>query len=766
MADKLAQGVSVITTFVDGETPTAAKLNSITAQLRNASQQLERAVGDIHGQSYPYSSATSERLTLAYGRDASGALGASESRSLDIANLARLIGPASAVNPAFLEGSKEVTEPVPADVTEFCLRYPPASTATVSFSKDGVGETFETKRSVIADLAGADEYYIDDLGRVFCTSATDSVDPGTVTYTMNSAAWFGGHAGYLGSGFNVIPGPNQLSSGGSGCTIGAPDAQGRRAVSLPTLEYAQYNATMDNVALDAADPMYQEQPVLPGAITENYTSGEIIPEGFLLLKNWTTGEVYDQAQYTYSSSTSFLIGNVDITTEVDRGDVFCVITVATDITTSIDDLRRKSQHAHDRNFGEPLVPAASISDWTAGPWGSRGGFTASAVEGNYAPQYLHRYGYQSGENDWNDKNIMRGDFVVGKQGASEGGYFDSSGVSYSIYLGDTSGPRIYNNSTSLYVEVPGDILLDSGANVDIDAVGNGQFEVHGGDLSLISNGGDVRIGGGLEVFFDAGDAYVTDSWVDNVGLRVDLGAGNIAFPAQSAIGDSLAAGPFNSDRYTNNLDLWAIDENGSTSSSSTGTGSNHYATTQTTGSEAGNSGWVTPAFQVIHYAQWNRDFSANNPVEEDGGTDPVTWGNMSHWHATITLPTYLQAEFADNLGAHAVLGAIVMVKPSAANNRWFIAGGSGRFGDADGERVIAYLDADSATAGNNQIRILIAADGYNGAGGSTGQLFHKSRYQGGAASGDTPGTIDVDVKILLFVAAPTDSIGGIPNILV
>ena len=48
MADKHKQGVSVETTFVEGETPSPAKLNSITSQLRYAASELEKAVGDAH----------------------------------------------------------------------------------------------------------------------------------------------------------------------------------------------------------------------------------------------------------------------------------------------------------------------------------------------------------------------------------------------------------------------------------------------------------------------------------------------------------------------------------------------------------------------------------------------------------------------------------------------------------------------------------------------------------------------------------------------
>ena len=489
MADKLKQGVNVLTTFVEGETPTGAKLNSITAQLRNASQQLEKAVGDIHGGSYPYSSSNAARLSTAYGQAAGAALAGAETRSLDIASLARLIGPASALNPLVVEGDLEITEDVPPNVTEFSLQYPPEDPTAVTFSQNGVGEAFETPRTTVVSLAAAGEYYVDTLGRVFCTQKTRLINPGTVTYTINRSSWSGG-PNYEGSRFNVIPDPNQLSAGGSGCIVGPADTQGRRPVALPVAAFAQFNHSMDSIELDDADPNYQYQLVLPQVLTENYVSGDLIPAGFLVLKNWTTGEVYDRAEYTYISSTSVLIGGVDITTEVDRGDDFCVVTVGTDIATSIDDLRRKMRHGHDRSFGEPLVPASAIAEWTVGPWGSKGTFTASTISGNYAPQYLHRYGYQSGENPWNDANVMRGDLVLGVDLGPSNYVAPSTGAlpadSFKLAFGHPDRSYLYDEAAGpFWVRSYKDLTAYAGRDLVLESVDDWSA-VAGGHLEMTS----------------------------------------------------------------------------------------------------------------------------------------------------------------------------------------------------------------------------------------------------------------------------------------
>jgi len=758
MADKLQQGVSVLTTFVDGETPTAAKLNSITAQLRNAAKLLEAAVGDVHDQSYPYSSATAARLSLAYGRTSdSNALTSAETRRLDIANVARLIGPASNLNPELLPGDMTPTEGVPTGVYEFSLQYPPESTVGLVFTKTAVGEPFQTLRASKADLDAAGDYFVDAEGRVFTTLITDAVSPGTVTYTVNADSFHGGPS-YLGSRFNVMPDPNQLSAGGSGCTVGAADAQGRRAITLPTVTHQQMNATRSAVALGTADPNYNSALTLPLAITEAYSVGEVLPSGFLLLKNWTTGESYDLAEYTYNGPTSVLIGLVDITVEVDRGDSFVIVTVGTDLTTSVDDLRRKSRHAHDRSFGEPLVPAAAIGDWTAGPWGARGSFTASEIDSNYAPQYLHRYGYSSGENDWNDQNAMRGHLLMGRSNQSPGNYVDVNGTSYSIYWGSLAGPRLYNVSDTLNGTSGGWDLVATDSSFSIKS--------EGGDLILTSTSDDILVKGGLRLDLLAGDPYVTADHINDAGM-FNNAAGNMDFGYSAVGSDSLITGPMAS-YYTTSLSLWAIDENGSTSSSSDGTGTKHYATTQNNGAEVGNAGWKVPAFQVLHYAQQDLDFAAFDNTDSDGGGSGVTYTNTVCWAATITLPTYLFDQFADEMGAHAIIGYTVMVKSFHTGETWHSLGGAARLGQGTidpfkigGERVSSNLIGDASSAAGNKIKIMIAANG------NTEQHFHKTRWMTsrGDSVGDVAADVGIDVKVTLLVAAPTNSVVGLRSVL-
>lgn len=437
MADKLKAGIAVRTTFVAGESPKAAKLNSLTSQLQNASARLEAAIGDIHSESYPYSSITLEKLSLEYGRSqtASGSLSGASTRDLDIANLGRLIGPAGNLNPHSL-GPQEITESVPTGYHEFALRFPPDVPSAVSFSDTTV---FDTYRAAVADLDAAGDYHIDSFGRIYSVSTTAG---GTVTYDFDPQAHGGGN-NYQDASFNVIPDANQLDTG-DGCAVGGLDSEGRRPVTLPTATHHHYNASYSSVVLGVADVAYGQQLYLPKILVDNYASEEEIPGGFLFLKNYTKNKIYKNAVYYYNSPTSILIGGEDITDDVTDGDVFCIVTIGTDITSSIDDLRKKLYHSHDRSFGEPLIPIQAIVGILSAA-GTSGVFVPSEMPGNLFPQYLHRDGFTSGTDDnVNDENIMRGDLALGVSGAAAGGHRTAAGESFKLrFWGRSADPRPY-----------------------------------------------------------------------------------------------------------------------------------------------------------------------------------------------------------------------------------------------------------------------------------------------------------------------------------
>lgn len=399
------------------------------------------AIGDIHTESYPYSSLTDSKLAVGYGRNlyASGAIPNSPTRPLDIVSLGRLIGPASNLNPHML-GPNSITESVPMGVHQFSLTYTVETPASTIFSDTTV---FINRKTTVEDLLVAGDYYIDAYGRVFSVTAMSG---GTVTYDLDPVMRGGGQT-YQDSTFNVIPDVNQLEAG-SGCSVGALDGDGRRAITLPTVTHHHYDTAGIFNVLTATDPTFGLQLTLPKVLVDSWSLEEEIPGGFLYLKNYTKNKIYKAATYYYYSSSSILIGGEDITEDVDAGDIFCIITVGTDITTSIDDLRRKSHHSHDRRFGEPLVSVASLADVFAVA-GNSGVFAPSAIPGNYFPQYLHRDGYTTNvDANVNDENIMRGDLVLGVEGAVAGGHNTDTGASFKLrFWGDGlfNNPYIYRD---------------------------------------------------------------------------------------------------------------------------------------------------------------------------------------------------------------------------------------------------------------------------------------------------------------------------------
>jgi hypothetical protein len=489
MSDKLKQSISVVPEFVEGETPSPAKLNAIGAQLELAASQLELAIGDIRGDSWPYTAASTTKLGQEWGRarTSNTALSGAVERFLDIANVGRLIGPASNLNPHML-GATTITEPIPVGVHEFSLRYPVSGTIDITnpdLSADPSLTIFVGTKSAL-DTAG--QYTVDSTGKVFCVTATAG---GNAVYTTDPAAYAGG-LNPQGASFNVIPDPNQLASG-SDIAITGP-VSGVYTLTLPTVTQQQRDINGSTTVLDGEDVNYLVQLELPEILQSSLVAGNEIPTGFLFLKNYTTGEAYVDGVYKYNNASTLTVENVDLAAAISAGHKFVVVTIGSDITTAIDDLRQKGFHSHDRTFGEPFVELEGITGFISEP-GASGPFVPSANDSNFAPQYLHRDGWRSGvDQNLNDENVMRGDLVLGLSGGSPGSY-TGSGETFRIAFGDPSSaisPEIYKTSSNeLLVTGLLSQLTLSGNNVEVTGVGVADSLILGTNLAGIrGNVGD------------------------------------------------------------------------------------------------------------------------------------------------------------------------------------------------------------------------------------------------------------------------------------
>lgn len=439
MSDKLAQGVAIIPTFSAGESPSPEKLNALSIQVKKSLTGMEKAIGDIHSQSWPYSPNSTTKLSGEYGRSiaSENALSGTTERSLDIANIARLIGPASNLNPRTLTEEATIVENVPRDVFQFSLKYipkGPISSTNPVFSDTATHITFKSSPQGLVDYG---DYHVTSQGVVYRMNApAGHVDAGTVSYTYDVAANNGGN-NYQGARFNTIPDPNQADAG-TGLTVNAIGGDDKHLIELPTITHQQSNLLGTGTTLTDLDANFGQQLKLPKVLTDNFFTGEQIPPGFLYLRNHTTNKVYENATYWYESETEFKIGNVDLTTEIAAGDVFVAFTVGTDITTSIDDLRKKAFHNHDRTNGEPFVDIDSIVGFTR-----EVAMGNSLVAGNFAPQYLHRYGFQDSpvDDNWNRQNAMLGDIYFAGLADTKYTGITGAGETYGLKFG--SGKRIY-----------------------------------------------------------------------------------------------------------------------------------------------------------------------------------------------------------------------------------------------------------------------------------------------------------------------------------
>lgn len=587
MSDKLREGIAVAPLFTSGEQTPAAKLTVMSQQMKKGLNQVESAVGDILNDSWPYTSSSTTKLTQTWGKNKTtgAAFASTESRNLDIVNLARLIGPAGNLNPKQLPGTHSIVDTVSVGVHEFSLSMPPDTASAVSFSDATV---FATYRSTVGGLTSAGDYHVSSDGKVFTVSATNG---GTATYNHTSESFNGGY-GYTGSTFNVLPDPNQLAAGGNGLTIGSLDSQNRYPLTLPTVTHQQSNVAKTSAALAAVDPNYSAQLYLPKVLTDNLTTGDEIPAGFLYVRNFTTNEVYTKGVYYYNSSTSILMGNVDLTAAISAGNKLQIITVGTDITTAIDDLRDKSHHTHDRSNGEPFIDVGSISGiYTEA--GISGIYLPSSMPGNYFSQYLHRDGYSALDANYNDENIMRGDLVLGAAGGVAGTYYSDVGATFGLYLGTLGGPQIYKHTSGRMI-----ITNPLATNGAIDVISDSNF--------VRLEGIDVYVNGGLQV-----TGTHSASTFSSIGITSEEGIEAIDKPL--VVGSVIAGTLANYDKWEKDVDATAGD----------GT----------------NNAWVHPKIQFLLLKQINAPFIAydntDSAIAYDGTTPNA---NTMYWMYELSPP--------------------------------------------------------------------------------------------------------------------------------
>ena len=478
MADKLLSGVSVIPEYVDGEQPSAAKFTSLGSQVRRGLTQLEKAVGDIWDQNWPYTDVTPTWLSQAFayspftGLSVTGAN--SQGRRLDLASLARLIGPSSNLNPAVLTGTVIISgEALTSGVTETTTRYVPDLSVAVSINQLS-GTVFTTKVATPELISSAGQWAITETGEIYTYSPI--VAGTTINYTTNSDEWGGGSA-YPNATFNVIPDPNQIAVGSSEpLAITGPDANSLYTIQLPKVTHQGYNSALTAATLiPGSDFNYKVQLTLPKILTDNFSTGDVIPGGFIYLRNNTTNTIYLDGIYIYNDIDTMQVSGIDLGSGY-TSDEFSLVTIGTDITSSIAYLQQRAfAHSHNRTFGEKPIDISSVAGILAYP-GVSGAFVPSEQPGNWMPQYLHRDGWRTGIDDANanDHNAMRGHLLIGLEAGTPGNYESAAGGTFYLAFGDDPTDRI--KSPAIYRSKTNDLTIEGqnalGDDIDIRSYNN------------------------------------------------------------------------------------------------------------------------------------------------------------------------------------------------------------------------------------------------------------------------------------------------------
>jgi len=436
--DKLNRLLANIIEFNSGERLTADKLNALVNILDENLSHISGAIGDIYDENYDpaHRSESGKQFT------SNAEVGGAQKRRFDIANLARLIGPASNLNPQAV-GFASITETIPLGTLEYTLKH------TILGAGSIPGYTYS-----INDFFSETEYkIIDDRKILFSKPLSEEK---VITYITAPHSKNGG-PNYQGARFNVYPDPNQINEK---LTIqyAASTNEGNSptyTITLPTIAHQQISLA-DGITseLDNRDINHNQQLLLPEWICD-LGPNTVLPSYSLYLKNYDTNESYVDAVYTKVDNQKILVTNLNI------GDQDCVdgfdlriVTVGTDITTSIDDLRNKMYlHIHDGSFGEPPVHIKTLAGIFEGDAPS-GVYGPATEDWNPLPNYLHRDGWRTTNGDVNGDNAMRGNLLMGLTSfdpISSKSISDTSSTSYGVFFGSSNtGIARYNSDLNIY----------------------------------------------------------------------------------------------------------------------------------------------------------------------------------------------------------------------------------------------------------------------------------------------------------------------------
>lgn len=481
--------------FINGERPSADKFNSIfqfiESRLRGIDISIGQNITDGSNDVTIIDSETSETTSFKVAKkgfkqknDNEYVLGARD-RNLDVSSLMSFIGSASNLNPLMLNELQTIKEIIPAGVTEYNTKYP-VSIANFIISLVNLNSSSFTRwRSNNSSLDQDGDFYLGYRnsfvinGAYYTTEITWYKPTETaleLEYVFNPETISNSMLSYQGASYNTIPDFNTPKNASSvfvgneeyfyNLKFSERDSEGYVTITLPYAKYVSLNVdNQETSELNSGNPTFHNQIKLPEIFKEiqleSGVSQFLIPKGLLYLVHFDNpAERLIDNDYIYVNETTIKVSGISddllncLLAEpgAENYKQMHLLTVGTDITTSLLDIRNKlSSHNHDGSFGEEKIHIKNIE----GIYEYRSIFNSrvyypTKLQGHIATQYLHRDGYRYNSDPQNADNAILGDLLLK-------GNSDNS--SFKLFFGEEV-PFLQSFSTGQAL-LPGYLLLTS-----------------------------------------------------------------------------------------------------------------------------------------------------------------------------------------------------------------------------------------------------------------------------------------------------------------
>lgn len=494
--DQMQDVFPVSFNFVKGEQPTATKFTGWVKQTNTAFARMTKAVGDP----WEYTAHSGS----------SGAYFLSPDR-LAQASLARIIGPSDYVSPrgaSFQEPISSVTVTLPSERNTWNVGFPLvkltsdllptdaglSKVSKLTWSTDIVATVapaglFTTEVASPDLVQSAGDFYVDYYTG---TISTYGLAASEITLTISNLHMLG--PGVPWGTSNVIPHWNSSSTLCWVTEISTSGGVTTYNIALPDVVASSRDTAPDSILLGAvadSDTSVTEVPRwniytsgstasyrLPTALTNNLSTGDRIPEGFMYVWDESTGRIVPQTEFLYQDETNVRVQTPQGWLTV-GGSVRLIVT-GTSLAEAVHHLMTVSregrhvglstgQHQDTLHYMVPISHTdivdsfcGDIPSTTVEP--TKYYYRSSSYPVNPHPQYIHRAGYLVDDEDGNSGNAMRGYLVFAGRYDIDSTYKLGAGTN-SGTMGATYG-LLFGGGTTTTSSQNAKLSWEGGTNVD------------------------------------------------------------------------------------------------------------------------------------------------------------------------------------------------------------------------------------------------------------------------------------------------------------